>query len=325
MQKISILLLLFWLFNCQSGKQESDAMADPATAESDATPIAETIVFNDTITYEYASFEGGYNIFEDLNYTPEAWQSGIREIPNLHLMKVPQRWRQSTTQEIEVKMKKAIFFRALAPLALTVNGEIEKEREELQQIFKKGLEAVSADEAQWLHQLAVRYKLIKAEENLQANQLGELMNRVDQIPLSLVLAQSAEESGWGTSRFAAEGNALFGQWAWGANAIKPDQQREGMGDYGIARFDSPLGSMRAYMHNLNTHNAYSGLRKVRAEVRASGKQPDGATLAQTLTKYSERGQEYVKTLLSIMRVNHLAQADSAYLKEDPVILMVPLE
>ena len=173
--------------------------------------------------------------------------------------------------------------------------------------------------------LYTNYKVIEKGEDLSQEKLEELWRRVDIIPLSLVLAQSAEESGWGTSRFAAEGNALFGQWAWGKNAIKPKEQRSGKGDYGIARFDSPLESMRAYMLNLNTHRAYTDLRKARAALRNQGQKPDGETLARTLTRYSERGEEYVGTLLSIMKVNNLATADEAYLKESPVILFIPVE
>ena len=218
-------------------------------------------------------------------------------------------------------MKKQAFFRIIAPLALAVNEEIQLEREELAKIMSKDLSALSSSEKQWLGQLAEVYKVSDAGSTISEDQVTELWKRVDMIPLSLVLAQSVEESGWGTSRFAAEGNALFGQWAWGENAMKPKEQRSGMGDYGLARFDSPLESMRAYMRNLNSHTAYQSLRDARAELREQGKTPDGVSLARTLTRYSERGEEYVNTLLGIMQINNLATADEAYLKRDPVILL----
>ena len=224
----------------------------------------------DTLRYEYASFEEGAKLFDELNYTPEAWQQGVREIPNLILVEVPERWRETTAQEIEVKLKKQIFFRIIAPLALSVGKEIESEREELMGYREKGLTALSDAEMEKLKEMAVAYKVIDPDAVISEEDLNELWTRVDIVPLSLVLAQSAEESGWGTSRFAAEGNALFGQWAWGANAIKPKEQRAGKGDYGIARFDSPLESMRAYMMNLNTHSAYAELRKARAAVDFEG-------------------------------------------------------
>lgn len=152
----------------------------------------------------------------------------------------------------------------------------------------------------------------------------ELLARLDIVPVSLALAQAAEESGWGTSRFAAEGNALFGQWAWGENAIRPQNQREGLGDYGIAAFETPLESVRAYMHNLNTHPAYAELRARRAEMRRDDETLSGWELANTLTRYSERGQDYVDTLHTIMRVNRLADTDSAYLGDGPTIFLVPV-
>ena len=279
----------------------------------------------DTVRYEYASYEEGAKLFAELNYTPEAWQSGVREIPNLRIARVPDRWRNKTSNEIEVKLKKQIFFRIIAPLALSVSKEIESDREELKQFMDKGFSGLSEDEMKRLKQMAVDYKVINSDADLKEDDLNELWSRVDIVPLSLVLAQSAEESGWGTSRFAAEGNALFGQWAWGKDAIKPKEQRSGKGDYGIARFDTPLESMRAYMMNLNSHSAYADLRKARAELRKQGRKPDGVTLAKTLTRYSERGQEYVSTLLSLMDVNQLAPTDEAYLKEDPVILFIPVD
>jgi len=147
---------------------------------------------------------------------------------------------------------------------------------------------------------------------------------VDGVPVSLVLSQAAEESGWGTSRFAAEGNALFGQWAWGDKAIKPKQQRKGKGNYGIAAFDTTLDSVRAYMQNLNTHRAYGELRGKRAELREQGEPVTGRILAGTLTSYSERGAAYVETLHTIMNANRLDPADDAYLDDGPVYLMVPV-
>ena len=140
---------------------------------------------------------------------------------------------------------------------------------------------------------------------------------------ALALAQTIEESGWGTSRFADLGNAMFGQWAWGDKAIKPEQQRSGKGDYGIAAFDSPQESVSGYMQNINTHNAYAPLREKRAELRAANKTPRGEDLAPTLINYSERGQHYVDSLNSIMRYNKLYEIDEAELTGS-VILLVPV-
>jgi uncharacterized FlgJ-related protein len=257
-----------------------------------------------------------------LNYTPESWEAGIREVPSLYIMQISDHWRNETTKEISVQLKKQIFFRVLAPLALYSNEVIMKERNRLTTLLKtrKGW---SEDDYKWLVTLAKDYKMnVSDKKDLTASLLSELLIRVEIIPVSLALAQSVEESGWGTSRFASEGNALFGQWAWGEDAMKPKEQRSGMGDYGLAKFDTPVESMMAYMHNLNTHNAYKALRTQRAEMRSKGGEPRGYGLTNSLIKFSERGQAYVNTLQSIMRVNHLQQTDEAYLNHDKVILMV---
>ena len=138
------------------------------------------------------------------------------------------------------------------------------------------------------------------------------------VPPSLALAQAAHESGYATSRFAYSANALFGQWDWSANAVKPQQQRKGMGNYGIKSFDQPIDSVRAYIWNLNTHRAYADFRKVRAALR--GEQQgritlDSKKLADTLTSYSERGTEYTEELKSTISYNRLDRADHLRLIE----------
>jgi len=170
----------------------------------------------------------------------------------------------------------------------------------------------------------VRYRVIDSTDSgIGPAQLSELLNRVDLMPPSLAMAQTAEESGWGTSRFADQGNAMFGQWAWGDKAIKPEQQRAGKGNYGIAAFDSPQESVIGYMMNINTHRAYAPLRDKRAQMRSKGQKPSGMALSPSLLNYSERGQHYVDTLNSIMSYNKLAAIDEAYLV-GPVIILTPV-
>jgi len=258
---------------------------------------------------DLASPEALLDFFETLNYTPEAWQSGIREVPRAYLMDIGQNWKVNS-QNIEVIQKKRIFFRALAPLILRANEVILEDRERLLVLTQKGAQKgnVSGDEAAWLEALGQRYKVEGAD-------IEELVKRVDLVPTSLVLAQGAEESGWGTSRFAAEGNALFGQWTWGGKGIKPKEQREDLGDYRIAAFDTPLESVESYLLNINTNRAYASLRDRRVEMRARGEAISGWDLAETLTSYSERGAEYVESLHAIMRVNKLQATDDAFLAE----------
>jgi uncharacterized FlgJ-related protein len=277
--------------------------------------------------FEFTSYTEVGELFEELNYTPEAWAAGIREVPRVYLTTIAPRWRDRVSAEVTVLEKKRIFFRSLAPLVLRSNEFILRDRARLEQIRASwtGPEGLDADDRQWLAELAVAYGVAEdVEAAVDQAVLDELMLRVDIVPVSLALAQCAEESGWGTSRFAAEGNALFGQWSWGGKGIKPLQQREGMGDYRIAAFETPLQSVMAYMRNLNTHAAYAGLRVRRAELRAKGERMSGWELAKTLDKYSERGPAYVESLHGIMRVNQLDPADDAFLGDGPTIWLIPV-
>ncbi len=277
--------------------------------------------------FEFSSYDQVQVLFDKLQYTPEAWLAGIREVPRAYLTEIASRWRDTVSKEVTVQTKKRIFFRALAPLALRSNELILRDRSRVVELGKQLTDSgrLGGDDLAWLAQLAVRYGVVKDEGAvIDGAALDELMVRVDEVPVSLVLSQCAEESGWGTSRFAAEGNALFGQWSWGGKGIKPEQQREGMGDYRIAAFESPLGSVMSYMMNLNTHAAYAALRARRAQMRADGERISGWELAETLDKYSERGAAYVDSLHGIMRVNKLDPADDAFLGDGPTIFLVPV-
>ena len=133
-----------------------------------------------------------------------------------------------------------------------------------------------------------------------------------------MLGQAAYESGWATSRFAAEGNALFGQWTFGGKGLVPDQQRKELGDHRIASFEWPFDSVRGYYLNLSTHPAYEDFRRLRAELKASGKPLSSIVLADGLIKYSERGQTYVDTLKGMIRANNLDIADNAVFRDEPI-------
>ena len=277
--------------------------------------------------FEFSSGSQLEKLINDLNYTPEAWQAGIREVPRLYITNIPPRWREKTSKELDVVTKKRIFFRLLGPLILHSNELIQGQRDKVESILGQ-LRAgtpVGSEEQTLLREIAAEYKVIDGEVDMTDRALQDkLLRRVDTLPPSLVLAQAAEESGWGTSRFAAEGNALFGMWTWGDKGVTPLQQRSELGNYKIASYETPLESVIAYMHNLNTHQAYRELRARRAELRKTGKKVTGWELANTLTKYSERGQEYVDSLHSLMKVNKLQPTDEAYLNDGPTILLIPI-
>jgi len=265
-------------------------------------------------------------LFDKLGYTPQAWQAGIREVPRVYLAEIPSRWREKGSKELPVVDKKRIFFRVLAPIVLRINELILEDRTRAESIARSlasGKEVPQADQ-QWLRELANRYGVIASPDDpLDASRIEELLRRVDIIPPSLALAQSASESGWGTSRFADEGNALFGQWSW-SEGIKPSDQRKGEhGDHRVAAFASTGQSVLAYANNLNTHRAYEEFRRKRAGLREQGLPVRGKDLVGTLIHYSERGQAYVDDLVTIMRQNRLDPADDAYLRKMDVIRLVP--
>jgi Bax protein len=222
--------------------------------------------------------------------------------------------------------KKRLFFRLLGPIVLHINELIAADRERAQSITGR-LQAgvgVTPEEQEWLADLAVTYELRDGSgDPLDPNEYVELLNRVDIIPPSLALAQAASESGWGTSRFAREGNALFGQWTWGQGMTPANQRTDTLGDYRVAAFDSTALSAYSYALNLNTGNAYRGLRQRRADLRRQNLRVSGSALAETLLRYSERGQEYVDDIKSIIRVNQLDAVDDAVLKDMAAIRIVP--
>ncbi|QYJ85653.1 glucosaminidase domain-containing protein [Shewanella mesophila] len=254
-------------------------------------------------------------LFDKLNYTTESWQQGNREVPRLTFNAVSKSWQQASST-IPVQQKKMIFFRLMAPLILVANENILLDR---QLIAEAELDDPS------LIDMAVKYRLLSRGEAVTAlteEQRKQLLEQVDIMPPSLVLAQAAEESGWATSRFTVEGNAFFGQWDFSGNGMTPNQQRKELGNYGLARFDTPLHSVEGYLLNLNTNNAYKKLRALRATLRADDQPITGLELAGTLDKYSERGLAYIDGIREMIRYNKLDQVDEAYLSDDAPLHLI---
>ena len=135
---------------------------------------------------------------------------------------------------------------------------------------------------------------------------------MDQIPVSMVIAQAAKETGWGTSRFAQEGNALFGQWTWSGEGIKPSDADDNS-THKVMKFKVLQASVKAYQRNLNTHTSYKTFRVARAELRDEGKKLDSMILSKYLDKYAETGKEYVRVLQQIIKQNNLIDFDDAKL------------
>ncbi|MGB0937489.1 MAG: glucosaminidase domain-containing protein [Colwellia sp.] len=253
------------------------------------------------------------NLFKKLGYTSEAWAAGDREIPRITFDKVNEGWKTSSSH-IPVKLKKQVFFRVMAPLVLIANENILKEREDIKNL---------ALNDKTLHYIAKKYHLINnIDHEINEEMRQQLLSMVDVLPPSLVLAQAAEESGWGTSRFTSEGNAFFGQWDFSGNGMVPKHQRKELGNYGLARFVSPLASVEGYLFNINTHKAYQKLRKLRASIRKEKRKLTGIELASTLDKYSERGQAYIDGIISMIKYNNLQHVDDAYLSSKHLIKLI---
>ena len=256
------------------------------------------------------------------------------KVPYAMITGISPRWRV-TAQQLPVPQKKEIFYRFMLPLIVHANDMVMARRarlQEMQEQLDSGRQLSAAD-LDFLRQAAVLLRITNADtaasmgddsEQLQKI-IDEALYKLDVIPAGLVLGQAAYESGYGTSRFAAEGNALFGQWTYGGKGLVPEQQRKSLGDHRIAAFDWPFDSVRGYYINLSSHPAYEDFRRLRAELKAAGKPLSSLALADGLIRYSERGQEYVDTLKGMIRVNNLDIADGATFRDEPMRFVVGAE
>tara|TARA_B100001027_G_scaffold34112_1_gene20813 strand:+ start:210 stop:1718 length:1509 start_codon:yes stop_codon:yes gene_type:complete len=195
-----------------------------------------------------------------------------------------------------VQLKKETFLKIVLPLVVAENEKILDDREKLKNLIEKKF--TSDAEKQWLRQKLLEYKVKKSD-------LEELMLRMDMIPVSIALAQAAKESGWGTSRFALEGNAIFGQWTWDGQGIAP-LKRDGDKNHKILKFPILRASVKAYKNNLNTHKSYSKFREKRQQLRSKKKNITGLALTDTLKNYAQTGSEYTKILNQIITQNRLS-------------------
>ena len=193
------------------------------------------------------------------------------------------------------KLKKETFIKIVLPLIVAENERIIADREKLINLSKKKF--TTDLEKQWIRQKLLEYKVKKGD-------LDELLLRIDIIPTSIALAQAAKESGWGTSRFALEGNAIFGQWTWSGQGIAP-LDRESDKNHKILKFPILRASVKAYQNNLNTHKSYSKFRQKRSLLREKNKKVAGLELTETLNNYAQTGSEYTKKLNQIIKQNRL--------------------
>ena len=237
-------------------------------------------------------------LFEDTNYT-------LKDVRKKKLVKPVA--LTLLPQEIKMientKKRKEFFIQIVLPLILKENNNIKLDRKRLFNIINKS--SNTSLEKKWLKK---KYK----QYGIPSNDLSTLKVRMDEIPVSLAIAQAAKETGWGTSRFAQEGNALFGQWTWSGEGLKPKDADKDQG-HKVMRFNVLQASVRAYQRNLNTHKSYKEFRLARAKLRDERKGLDSLLLAKYLNSYAETGNQYVEVLQKIIKQNNLKDFDDAKL------------
>jgi len=198
-----------------------------------------------------------------------------------------------------VKKRKNLFIQIVLPLIIEENTKIKIDRKKLFVILNKN--SNSKSDIEWLKKKFKQYGVAK-------NDLTTLKIRMDEIPVSLAIAQAAKETGWGTSRFAQKGNALFGQWTWSGNGIKP-AAADNESTHKVASFKVLKASVKAYQRNINTHSSYKKFRKERAIQRDNFGKLNSLELVKYLDKYAETGIEYTKILSKIIKQNSLTDFD----------------
>ena len=230
------------------------------------------------------------NLFKDVDYD-------LSQVRNKKLVK-PIYFTQFPKDLNELqntRLKKETFIKIVLPLIVAENEKIIADRKKLKLISNKKF--TTDLEKQWLRQKLLEYKVKKGN-------MEELLDRIDIIPTSIAIAQAAKESGWGTSRFALEGNAIFGQWTWNGQGIAPlDRARNKK--HKILKFPILRASVKAYQNNLNTHKSYLNFREKRMVMRQKNKNISGLELTETLKNYAQTGTEYTKILIQIIKENRL--------------------
>ena len=238
-------------------------------------------------------------LFRDTNYSLDIVRK-TKIVKPIRLSLLPAEIRKIEN----TKKKKNLFIKIILPLILEENNRIKLDRKKLFTILNKNMN--SDAEKKWLKSKFQQYGVIN-------NDLSTLKIRMDIVPVSLAIAQAAKETGWGTSRFAIEGNALFGQWTWSGEGIKPAGVDPEDSNHKVMKFKVLKASVRAYQRNLNTHGSYKQFRSARASMRDDDEDLDSLLLAEYLDKYAATGKEYTKIIKQIIKQNDLKDFDKVKL------------
>ena len=249
----------------------------------------------DTVRLSASTIE---QLFKDTNYSLSEVRKS-KKVKPIRLSLLPNEIKQIENS----KKRKNLFIQIILPLILEENSLILIDRKRLFSILNKNQN--SKKEINWLNRKFKQYGVLNKD-------IPTLKVRMDIIPVSLAIAQAAKETGWGTSRFALEGNALFGQWTWSGDGIKP-AGAESDTKHKVMKFKVLKASVRAYQRNLNTHSSYKNFRQLRAQLRDESEKLDSLLLADQLDNYAETGKEYTKILKQIINQNSLKDFDDVKL------------
>ena len=286
-------ILAYTLSNDGKDIKEGDAFLDENDLLKDIFSLND--LETDTVRLNASTIK---QLFEDTNYSlKDVRQKKLVKPVALTLLPAEIKMIENT------KQRKEFFIQIILPLVLQENNNIKLDRKRLFSIINKSNN--TSLEKKWLEK---KYK----QYGIPSKDLSILKIRMDEIPVSLAIAQAAKETGWGTSRFAQEGNALFGQWTWSGEGLKPKDADKNKG-HKVMKFNVLQASVRAYQRNLNTHSSYKNLRKARAELRDQGLPLDSLLLVKFLNQYAETGEKYVEVLQKIIRQNALKDFDDAKL------------
>ena len=235
-----------------------------------------------------------YQLFEDTGYSLRDVRINKIAKP-VEIGKLPYELKKFQN----VKKRKELFIQIVLPLILEENNKILLDRKKLFAILNKNNNSQSDNE--WLNKKFKQYGVSKKD-------IPTLKRRMDIIPVSMAIAQAAKETGWGTSRFALEGNALFGQWTYTDKGIKPAAADAGT-THKVMMFNVLKSSVRAYARNLNTHRSYKKMRFARAIQRDNEGKLNSLELVNYLDSYAETGKKYTDVLKKIIQQNSLTDFD----------------
>ena len=279
-------------------KDEKQVKKPEPKKEKSPSQVTELVLPNLNIKTETV-----LSLFEDVEYDLKTVRYQKRVKP-IYFTQFP----KDLDEIKDTKLKKETFIKIVLPLVVAENDKILDDKIKLKRITSKKM--TTDKEKSWLRLKLREYKVKNSD-------ISELNKRMDIIPVSIALAQAAKESGWGTSRFALEGNAIFGQWTWTGQGIEPLNKGKNE-NHKILRFPILRASVKAYKNNLNTHKGYSEFREKRHNIRKRNKSIRGLDLTDTLDKYAQTGKEYTDILEQIIKQNDLSDFEKVQLTNSVV-------